>query len=230
MSIDIQLRGEDVRRVQLAAAIGAVGVVGAALDPFATVFSRELVDVMSVTTGGDVDHIDVETVVRSFADVSAWLEAMHDAYGLTLSTSMTIEALALRFGQDHATVSVCEWREHSNPGLSVGFFGDLAAADVMEALRIAGVPSDSLLAWDTLLGQLPSRDIASLHVSLDVPTADPVFFIDLATPVNKADVEDASLRVNAAMQTLGVSDGQRGWQRATFKAMAGRDHNSFEPS
>lgn len=202
-----------LRRVQLGAALGALDLVGEALDPFAELFAEELAEVIALSVDQDLDSARVETVSAGFDVASGWLEVLHDGYGLALDRSMALEAFALRWGPRSLAIALGQRRE-GLPSLGLGVFGQLAPVDVFRHLSASGAVG--VADWDAAMGMVSRGHASAVRVQLDTPQAEPVYAID--TPVVLARPGD----LRAFLAERAVSEEQQDWWERVCQRMYGR--------
>jgi len=219
---------ERIRRVEVGAAIGAVGVVGSALAPFLEQFAAPLTERVSYRSGGDLDALRVETVIEGVDALQAWVDLLRDAYGLSADNALLVEDFALRQGGGPVAVAVTEARETSVPALEFDFLGRRTSGAVFPLLREAGVDAAVLEAWDTLLGRLRVRDLSRFGIRLDDPLAAPRFQTTLAGKARLAERAAFQASLDFGLEALGISEAQRRWFGGMVGAFAVRDLNAVD--
>lgn len=203
----VEDRPQQLRRLRLGAALGAVGVTGAAADLFATVFPDEMANVLTVQTEGDCDNLGIETVIQQYADASAWLDILHDAYGAKLVATMTVERLASSLSGYLMTAGVYETRDGAAPAASFGVVGSLPAFDVYGLLLDLGVSDVAMTAWDQLMGNLPDRRVDAVRAVLDPVDRAPEFRLDARFSPSVA----LPVKLASTLSRLGIDDTVQSW-------------------
>ncbi len=220
-------RVETLRRVELGAALGAAGIVGAALEPFQASFLPQLTDLMVLGSGGDLDRLRVETVIGADA-VPEWLDLLRDVYGMNVDNALLAESLGLVLGREHLAVALTEGRASSVPEVGFAFFGRWPSMTVYEALAGVGVGAAPLGQWDGLLGVLASRTVTRVEVAFATPAAPPQFRITMSLSFDDAGRAGFQSRLDQTLELLGVSVGQRRWHGAMVKVFGARSTNPVD--
>lgn len=222
---DAPLGAQLVRRAQIGAAVGALGLDGAALQPLVETFGPELAHHVALACPGDLDRLRVSTLVEgehrgellagliemvydASEDVGAWSREAGTLLG-PHAVRVGVEALARRPGE---------------AGLRIG----LARAGgpawdrrrVASALRLLEVGQAALDGMEALYGRLQVAEASEIAVWRPEPSAAPRLEVRLPLWATRERAGEAAASLAHAADAVGVGEKQRTWIRRVYPLFA----------